>query len=234
MQKLDRILDKVSPKQLIFSYKARQPTEHLMHSLDQEGFKKLLKYRDDTGHPQYKKYLNARYWLHKNVERALKLNLNRIQPITILDIGCGFGYFPYVAKFYGHDVIGTDLPGDKLFRKAAEFLKVDRRDDIVEPMKPLPDFGKKFDLITAFQVCFNGHIEGNIWGEKEWDFFLEDLFKNHINTGGKIYLELNWSQHIQKWIPDEVSDLFKKKYNAKFDRMSRVTLTAPPASSTNA
>lgn len=229
LKKIYQSLQKFSLKQLLLWLKSRQPTEHLYHSIDHEAFKTLLQYRDNTGHPQYKKYLNAEYWLRKNVKRALYLNLNRSAPQSILDIGCGFGYFPYVSKFYGHSVIGVDLPDDKLFQKASEFLNINRQDLRIEPFTLISPFEQKFDLITAFQVCFNGHIEGEIWGEKEWDFLLNDLFTNHMNPKGKIYLELNWSQHIKDWLPQDAQSLFKKKYNAKFDSKSNVTLSAPGA-----
>lgn len=227
MQKLNRILEKTSPRQAFYYMKARQPTEHLLHSLDMAALKKLLKYKDDTGHPQYKKYFNAAYWLRQNVQRALYLGLNRAQPQNILDIGAGFGYFPYVAKFYGHNVIGIDLPGDTLFNKASDYLNIDRRDHRIDSNTPMPSYGVKFDLITAFQICFNGHIEGEVWGEDEWAFFLNDLFENHVNAGGRVYLGLNWSPHIDGWIPEEVRALFKDKYHAKFDGPSRVILHAP-------
>lgn len=224
MPVLQKYLSRFSIKQFFYYLKARQPTEHLLHSIDQDSFKTLLHYKDDTGHPQYKKYFNAPYWLRLNVQRALYLGLNRKQPLSILDIGAGFGYFPYVAKFYGHDVLGIDLPDDKLFAKASEFLNVARAEYCIKPHTPIPSFGKKFDLITAFQVCFNGHIEGEIWHEAEWDSFLKDLFANHINEGGQLYMEMNWSPHINGWLPDSVVHLFKEKYNASFDGPSRVSL----------
>jgi len=227
LKKILQYLDKLSLKRAFLSLKARQPTEHLYHSLDHEKFKELLAFRDDTGHPQYKKYLNAEYWLRQNVRRALYLGLNRSAPLSLLDIGCGFGYFPYVAKFYGHDVIGVDLPEDKLFEKASEFLNIDRRDLRIEPFTPVESMGRKFDFITAFQVCFNGHIEGEIWGAREWEFLLDDLFQSHMNPKGRIYLELNWSQHIKDWLPQDAKKLFKQKYGAKFDGQSHVMLHSP-------
>lgn len=227
MQKIIRIIEKLSPRNIFYDFKARQPTEHLLHSIDMDAFKALLQYKDDTGHPQYKKYFNASYWLRQNVNRALRLGLNRIKPLDILDIGSGFGYFPYVAKFYGHRVIGIDLPGDVLFDKASKFLNVDRRDYQIDPLTPMPSFGTKFDLITSFQVCFNGHIEGEIWQAKQWDFFLKDLFTHHMKDGGKLYLELNWSPHVGGWIPQEVKKLFQQKYKAKFHSPSAVTLFTP-------
>ncbi len=227
MPNLKRILDKLSPKTFYYDWKARQPTEHLMHSFDHVEFKKLLKYKDDTGHPQYRKYFNARYWLRQNVRRALLLKLNITRPMKILDIGAGFGYFPYAAHFYGHDVIGIDLPDDVLFKKACDFLKVDCRDYRIEPMTPMPSFGDRFDFVTAFQICFNGHIEGAPWEADKWDFFLEDLFKNHMNEGGRVYLEMNWNSTIQGWLPANVEALFKTKYKGQFDGPARIMLFAP-------
>lgn len=227
MPDFKQIFVRYSPKQLFFYWKAGLPTQHLLSSIDQEEFRKLLKYKDDTGHPQYKKYFNAPYWLRLNVQRALYLGLNRAKPMSILDIGSGFGYFPYAAHFYGHEVVAIDLPGDTLFEKAAEFFKLDRRDYTIKSLTKIKSFKKKFDLVTAFQVCFNGHIEGELWGLKEWQFFVDDLFAHQVNPGGKIYLELNWSQHLKRWLPEEVEEHFKEQYEADFDGPSRVTLYHP-------
>ncbi|MCB9964007.1 MAG: hypothetical protein H6857_03595 [Rhodospirillales bacterium] len=227
IKKVRRLLEKFDLRQGYYHYKAGLPTQHLIASLDQEEFRKLLKYKDDTGHPQYKKYFNAPYWLRLNIKRALSLGLNRSTPLNILDIGSGFGYFPYVAHFYGHQVKAIDLPGDVLFKRASEFLHVNRYDYAIAPMTPFRDFEEKFDLITAFQVCFNGHIEGEIWHAQEWDFFLSDLFRNHITPGGRVYLEFNWSPYVSGWMPAEVKTLFRKKYRARFQGESRVTLFSP-------
>ena len=82
-------------------------------------------------------------------------------------------------------------------------------------MTPMPSYNKKFEFVTSFQVCFNGHIENELWGKKEWDFFLEDLFQNHMNKDGRVYLEMNWSPAVQGWLPAEVTQLFKEKYNER-------------------
>jgi len=227
MSLLHKLQVRISPKQFFYHLRAKQPTEHLLASIDEGAFRALLKYKDDTGHPQYKKYFNAAYWLRLNIQRALYLKLNQAETKSILDIGAGFGYFPYVAKFYGHDVLGIDLPGDVLFNKAATFLNIKRQEYTIERNVAMPSFEQKFDLVTAFQVCFNGHIEGEIWGVKEWDFFLKDLFANHMNDGGKVYFEMNYSPHIDGWLPREVADMFRDQYRAQFDGPSRITLFAP-------
>lgn len=227
MLTLKRLYARFLPKILLHHYRAKQPTDHLMASLDHDALTGLLKYKEQTGHPQYRKYFNAQYWLRKNLTRVLSLKLDRQKPLKIMDIGCGFGYFPYAAKFYGHDVLGVDLPGDTLFQKASAFLGIERKEHRINPMEVLPNFGSKFDLITAFQVCFNGHQENELWGRKEWGFFLEDLFANHITENGKLYMELNWSPHIKAWLPEDVIELFTQKYNAKFEGAYRVFLYAP-------
>jgi SAM-dependent methyltransferase len=58
------------------------------------------------------KFLDCRRWLPRNVERAFELELQHSVPLTILDIGCGAGYFLLVARSLGHDVIGLDVPPD--------------------------------------------------------------------------------------------------------------------------
>ena len=58
-------------------------------------------------------------------------------------------------------------------------------------IEPLPNFGRKFDLITAFATAFHGSLEHAWrWGEKEWDFFLSDL-ESRLKPGGQIFFDLN-------------------------------------------
>ena len=197
-----------------------------MASMDMDGFERLKKFKNNTGHPHYKKYFNMNYWLRKNMQRALFLGVNRTQKrMKILDIGAGFGYFPFVSSFFGHDVVGVDLPGDQLFEEAARFLEVERKHHEIKAMEKLPDLGGKFDMITAFQVCFNDHYEDKPWGMAEWTFFLDDVLDNQLNPGGKLYMEFNFHHTIGGWLPEEVKTLFKDKYKARFDGLSRVTIT---------
>jgi len=55
----------------------------------------------------------------------------------------------------------------------------------------LPDLGERFDLVTAFSICFNGHKRANLWTSKEWAFFLNDLEKRFLRAGGEIFLGMN-------------------------------------------
>lgn len=219
-------LSDISIKKYLYHLRSRQVAEHLYYSIDHEEMRKLLKYKEQTGAGQYKKYFNTKYWLHENIRRVMMLGLRRNKALSILDIGAGFGYFAYCARYYDHKVVCMDL-ADVLFSKANEFLGVDGREYRIEPMTAMPSYGTKFDLVTAFQVCFNRADDGTLWGLREWDFFLEDLFENHMNAGGRLYMELNWQASLQAWLPADVKAMFKSKYNAQFEGGSRVNLYAP-------
>ena len=84
MKIIQRLYAKYSPVQAFYYWRSKQSAEHLYHSLDHDELKSLLKYKDDTGHAQYRKYFNASYWLQKNVQRAAYLGLHRKKPISIL------------------------------------------------------------------------------------------------------------------------------------------------------
>jgi hypothetical protein len=60
----------------------------------------------------------------------------------------------------------------------------------IQPFVPLPDLREKFDLISAFLICFNNHKQANLWGVPEWEFFLTDLAR-HLAPRGRVWLELN-------------------------------------------
>ena len=59
----------------------------------------------------------------------------------------------------------------------------------------MPDFGIKFDLITAYSICFNNHFNPDLWTKKEWEFFLMDLANNHCNKDCQALFVLNAEQN---------------------------------------
>ena len=74
---------------------------------------------------------------------------------------------------------------------------------------PLPE-GLKFDLVTAFMICFNNHKEDNLWHLEEWDWFLKFLIK-HLQLDGKIFLSFNEESTLNP-IDKNLYNYFKK-YN---------------------
>jgi SAM-dependent methyltransferase len=141
-------------------------------------------------------YENAAYWIGVNVRRVQDLWLDRTPPLRILDLGCGPGYFLYISQLFGHSGIGLDTPDEPLFEGLTQLLNVQRVITRIQPQVPLPDFGQKFDLITAHRVCFHrieriGEHEWKEWSPGDWQFFINDIRARFLNPRGRLFLEFN-------------------------------------------
>jgi len=145
-------------------------------------------------HASSRKYLDARHWIENAVERAVAVDLDTRPPLSVLDLGCGSGWFLYVARHFGHRPMGLDLGDNRMYNELVELLSLDRAVHCIDPFVPLPDFGREFDLITGYMVYFNffnfGKGDARAWGPKEWHFFLDDVRKVLV-PGGHLRLELN-------------------------------------------
>ncbi|MDQ6860091.1 MAG: class I SAM-dependent methyltransferase [Verrucomicrobiota bacterium] len=146
------------------------------------------------------KYVQLDHWLRINLVRARELDLDRGKPLRILDLGCGAGYFLYIAQQYGHDVLGLDIDRLRLFAEMTRFLKVPRVIWQIDAFVPLPEFDWKFDLITAHMICFNGHNTRQLWGVPEWQFFLDDV-ATRLTRGGRLHLSLNHERDGSLYTP---------------------------------
>jgi SAM-dependent methyltransferase len=158
--------------------------------IDQARLAELqARYAGSTEH--YAKYANVKRWLAANIVRAQDLKLHRGRPQAVLDLGCGGGFFLFVLRQLGHSGLGLDIDAFPLFTELLDLFRVERRVWAIRPYEPLPDLGRKFDLITAFSIDFNRESKRGWWWEPaEWAFFLDDL-KRHLNPGGRIFLGLN-------------------------------------------
>jgi hypothetical protein len=142
-----------------------------------------------TMHPP--KYLNAEEWVPINLRRARDCGLTPAPPKrSVLDLGCGVGWFLLVARAMGHDIHGLDLEGDPVYREMTALLGIPRTIHAIKPFEVLPAEIKGYDLVSAHMTCFNRYTDGSHWGEKEWTFFMDDL-KSRLNPGATICLELN-------------------------------------------
>ena len=144
-------------------------------------------------HTGTRKYLDAQHWIENAVERAVAVELQRRQPISILDLGCGVPYFLVVARHFGHQGVGLDLNENRMFNDLTKLFAVNRFEHRIVPFEPLPDFRQKFDLITSYMCYFNFYFsEGRAraWRVDEWSYFFEDIRKR-LNPGGHLRLELN-------------------------------------------
>ena len=155
----------------------------------------------------YAKYADIGPWLRLNRERVQDLKLQRSEPKRVLDLGCGGGFFLFIARNLGHSVLGLDIEHVPLFGELLDLFKVPRVVWRISAFEPLPDLGKKFDWITAFSTNFYlYHPSKERWGTAEWEFFLRDL-QQHLTPDGKVFFGLNPLYDGDYYTP-EVRDLF--------------------------
>ena len=141
-------------------------------------------------------YEDADYWIGVNVKRIQDLWLDRCAPLNILDLGCGPGYFLYLCRLFGHEGLGLDPDDEPFFRGTTQFFDVRRAIARINPQTPLPELGKKFDLVTAHRVCFHriSRTENGEWLEwapADWEFFINDIRTRFLNLHGRLLLEFN-------------------------------------------
>src|SRR3954468_19913920 len=95
----------------------------LMQTIDRPRFDQIAKkYSVPDPGDTPRKYVQLEHWLRINLQRIREIDLDRGKPKRVLDIGCGAGYFLYIAKQYGHDVLGLDINTFPLFTEMTEFL----------------------------------------------------------------------------------------------------------------
>ncbi len=169
----------------------------ILATLDRAEFEKLRErypYRSKSA--RINRFEDVAYWIEINVERAQDLWLDRTPPLRILDLGCGAGYFLYVCKFFGHEGLGLDTDDEPLFRGTMELLNVRRTTSRIDRQTPLPDFGEKFDLMTAHRICFHriGRApdgDFNEWTSTDWKFFIDDIRTRFLTPNGRLFLDFN-------------------------------------------
>jgi len=161
-------------------------------------------------------YEDAAYWVGVNVKRVQDLWLDRSPSLKILDLGCGPGYFLYLCRLFGHEGLGLDPDDEPFFRGTTQFFDVRRVIARILRQTPLPDLGKKFDLVTGHRVCFhrierkqNG--EWLEWSQADWEFFINDIRTRFLKPGGRLLLEFNRRQDGSSFFTDEWRAFFESQ-----------------------
>ena len=202
-------------------------------AIDQSRFQDVIARHSSEGYDSYK-YFNKHSGCGQNMRASSSGSTSR--QLSVLDPGCGAGYFLYCCKFLGHDVHGIDLPEYAFYRDMIALFGLSRTGFRIEAHKPLPRLDRRFDVITAHQICFNGHKTENLWGVDEWDFFLNDLEENYLNPGGVIALEFNeepsigfYTREVRKYFESRSTRIFRGRVIISFDNL--VSPLPPEASS---
>ncbi len=185
-------------------------SKRVIETIDPAGFEQIRqRYAIANPGADWPKYLDLERWLGINIRRIRALELDLSRPKRILDLGCGAGYFLYIAQLLGHSGFGLDMDRVSMFREITRLLGVHRVVQRIDAFRPLPDLGQKFNLITAFMICFNDHKMPGLWKVPEWEFFLDDLAK-HLTPRGRVWLELNQEYDGTFYTP-ELKKLFQKR-----------------------
>lgn len=165
------------------------------------------KYGPPSGEHDVRKYLDQTSWVCHYLKIAMSLGLHKKRGLKILDIGSGPGYFPYVCHSLGHKVVAVDAPDNGLYDALIKLFAVQRMDHEIAPRSPLPDFGMRFDLITAMDIRFDLEGDDGMWNRRDWETFLSNLSHHQLAQGGNIHLTFTERSGDRAFSPD-VRDMF--------------------------
>jgi len=151
------------------------------------------------------KYTNYTQQLARALNNYITINKIFNNYKSVLDLGCGVGYFLYVNKFFKKKITGIDwLEANAYYeRDSINFIKKYNKIlnirpinyKIVENFKP--DIKKKFGLITAFSANFDGTYKNRYkfipWNFSNYKSFF-DKIENYLAPRGKFLIKFN-----EKW-----------------------------------
>ena len=202
-------------------------TKRVIETIDPAAFEQIRRrYAVEDPGEHWPKYLDLDRWIIINIRRIREIELDLARRKHILDLGCGAGYFLYIAQLLGHSGIGLDVDFVPMFSDVTRLLGVRRVIQRIRAFDPLPELGAKFDLVTAFMICFNNHKQANLWGVAEWEFFLDDLAR-HLTPRGRVWLELNCEYDGTFYTP-ELKAFFQRR-GARIDEQKIIFTSGLPA-----
>ncbi len=166
--------------------------ENLLRDIPPGELEKVqaLSARENMDDVFWTKYLDVQKWLTLNIRYAKELGLVERPPRSVMDLGCGGGFFLVVCRMLGSRVLGLDLDKDLVLNEMVKLFKLERVTWRIRAFVKLPDFKRQFDLITAFMICFNFPPRHPYWGPRQWDFFLNDM-SDRLLPDGRLLLSLN-------------------------------------------
>ena len=199
-------------------FSKRAEVEPFLAKIDMSRLRDIQK-RHSGSTVRYAKYADVGHWLEINLPRVRELKLDRPPAKQILDLGCGAGFFLFLAKQFGHRGLGVDVADYPLSNELIDLFGIERVSWKIRAFEPLPNFGRKFDLITAFSAAFNRDAdETRGWTTDEWEFFLNDLDR-HLAPGGQVLLEINSGKDARYLLPEIHGFLEKRGARVEGERV---------------
>ncbi len=176
--------------------------EYLAETYSDEGFAKIQAdhlVEGEVGKTSNElKYLDTPFWSASKLVYAEQLGLDKSKGKRILDIGTGPAHFQLVAKYFGHDSLGIDLPLEPRTSRAerhmyydlCDYFGVKKIDHRVMAREPLPAMGEKFDVVVSLMSFFAMGPRNTAWSIDDWRYFIEDLRRNVMTEDGQLYMTL--------------------------------------------
>lgn len=199
---IDALLERLDTSDVPFDKEKARFFRYLKQRVDADKFGRMqevqlaeTKLRLDS---DMVKYIDPTIWFESKLALAQIGGLTNRAPIDILDIGTGPAHWPVVAEFYGHHVLGSDIPQrttgvlekGHLYDALGDIYGIRRIPLRIDPFTPMPKLERRFGMVTAFLAAFNVDKEKKPWGIEAWNFFMNDLRENVLTEGGEVFMSL--------------------------------------------
>ena len=99
----------------------------VIETIDPVAFEQIRqRYAVNNLTEDWRKYLDLDRWIAINIRRIRDIELDFARRKRILDLGCGAGYFLYIAQLLGHSGLGLDVDYVPMFADITRLLGVRR------------------------------------------------------------------------------------------------------------
>jgi len=162
----------------------------------------------------YSKYFELERWLKYHARHATQVKLHEgVEGRRVVDIGCGSGIFPFIAKCLGHHAEGFDIESE-MYQDMAASLDVKYTVARVTAFEPLPGDYADIDVFSAIATKFDrqdfADRKAETWSVEAWRYFFADL-ATRLRDDGVFYLKPNKFTDEQFFELPEVGAFFEER-----------------------
>lgn len=219
------IKKKINKKKLFFLKKKFNYLENIpfqnLNSSNKKYFKKKNIINKDISVLKYLNY-NVQIFRFLKIYFEIKKSCDFK---SVLDLGCGVGYFQFICNYFRHKSIGIDFLNENKYynRGSINFIKSYQKILNIKCKNYKitknfnPRINQKFDLIVSFSSNFDGEYKFNRFNYTPWSFnkynvFFNNLYK-YLNSNGKFFINFNHKWEFKKgfYIDKKFKNHLKKK-----------------------